>query len=435
MNLVNMKLWHMPHGISPPHSAPRSGNCYSLPWDPTTSLPVSTATHPSYNINTLSYKLSSPFEWAPFWVDWLPPLLALLLISDGGTRRITGANSQQNSLQPRAPKLFPAYQAALLLWCKIFIIEMSFSLGIALANSLHLQEQITSTQECPKSSQATLELTTTFSSASSYLRWRYPPRYRVHSHRYFLQQGLQHFLLYSRVPYEYHASEGRLRAADLPCKANGLFHLFFGITLIAVPTWFPPNDQLSSHMDSSLSLLLCWQVLAMLANSDGYITRLLCAVLSLLLAWQHLLFKTSSRHCLLFLDVTFPDAKILFPEVTYPEVLRCPEELLSLQLGRVPVVQAPARVSSFLPSRTTSLSDWDWTPLWHWNALLFMSELHRVPVVQVIARVSSFLPSRTTNLSDFYWTRLRHAPHLIPVVQVPARVSLLLPSGATFINK
>ena len=44
---------------------------------------------------------------------------------------------------------------------------------------------------------------------------------------------------------------------------------------------------------------------------------------------------------------------------------RCPEELLSSQLHRVPVVQVPARVSSFLPSRTTSVFDWDWKHLWH----------------------------------------------------------------------
>ena len=80
----------MPHGISPPHSAPRSSNCYSLLWDSSTSIPVSTATRPSYNISTLSYKLSFPFEWAPFSLYWQPPLLALLRISDIGTRRITG---------------------------------------------------------------------------------------------------------------------------------------------------------------------------------------------------------------------------------------------------------------------------------------------------------------------------------------------------------
>ena len=88
----------------------------------------------------------------------------------------------------------------------IFITEAIFWLRIALANSVHLQKQITSTHDCPTSPQTTLKLTTASSGASSYLQWMYPPRYRVHSHRYFLQQGLQHFLLCSRVPYGYHAS-------------------------------------------------------------------------------------------------------------------------------------------------------------------------------------------------------------------------------------
>ena len=86
---ISVKLWHMPHGITPPQSAPRSSNCYSLLWDSSTSLPVSTATHPRDNISTLSYKLSSPFEGAPFSCDWLPPILALLLTSDGSTSGIT----------------------------------------------------------------------------------------------------------------------------------------------------------------------------------------------------------------------------------------------------------------------------------------------------------------------------------------------------------
>ena len=92
-------VWHMPHGISHPHSTPRSSNFYSLLWDSSTSLPVSTDTRPSYNISTLRYKLSSPFGWAPFSLDWLPPILALL---DVGTRRICQLSTI--SLQPRAPK-------------------------------------------------------------------------------------------------------------------------------------------------------------------------------------------------------------------------------------------------------------------------------------------------------------------------------------------
>ena len=42
----------MPHGISPPHSAPRSSNTYPLLWYPSTSLPISTATGNSCNIGT-----------------------------------------------------------------------------------------------------------------------------------------------------------------------------------------------------------------------------------------------------------------------------------------------------------------------------------------------------------------------------------------------
>ena len=82
-------LWHMPHGIFPPHSAPRSSNYYSLLCDFSTSLSVWTATHPSYNIRILSYKLWSPFEWAPFSFDCLQPLFTLLIF-DGGTCRSTG---------------------------------------------------------------------------------------------------------------------------------------------------------------------------------------------------------------------------------------------------------------------------------------------------------------------------------------------------------
>ena len=98
------------------------------------------------------------------------------------------ANSQQYSLQPRAPKLLPAYQTALQLGWNIFIAEISFWLGVALTNSVHLQEQVNSTQEGPTSSRTTLELTTASSSASSYLRWRYPPHYRVQSRPCSLQE-------------------------------------------------------------------------------------------------------------------------------------------------------------------------------------------------------------------------------------------------------
>ena len=72
----------MPHGISSPHSSPRSSNFHYLLWNSSTSLPVSTDTRLSYNISTLSYKLSSPYKWAPypwtvyclFWHFFLSPM-------------------------------------------------------------------------------------------------------------------------------------------------------------------------------------------------------------------------------------------------------------------------------------------------------------------------------------------------------------------------
>ena len=165
--------WH----LSSRRSTQRSSSFRYLLWDSSRSLKVSTDTRPNNNISTLGYKLSSPFEWAPFSSDWLPPLLALLLISDGGACRITGPTLDdiffnqelQNFLHTRMPYNSDAR----------FLWEMSLWLGIALTNSMHLQEQFNQHTRGLTSSQATLELT-----ASSYLQWRYPPRYSVHSRQY-----------------------------------------------------------------------------------------------------------------------------------------------------------------------------------------------------------------------------------------------------------
>ena len=72
------------------------------------------------------------------------------------------------------------------------------------------------------------------------------------------------------------------------------------------------------------------------------------SVSPLLLTWQHLFFKTSPHHCLLLLDVKFPDAKILFPKVTCPEVLILPwraPQVVTSQVHRVAVLI----VTSFCP--------------------------------------------------------------------------------------
>ena len=58
-------------------------------------------------------------------------------------------NSQHYFLQ-QGQAFSHAYQTALQLWCKIFIAEISFWLGIALVNSVHLQEQITKHTRVPE---------------------------------------------------------------------------------------------------------------------------------------------------------------------------------------------------------------------------------------------------------------------------------------------
>ena len=69
--LFHYSTWHMPHGISPPHSAPRISNFYSLLWDSSTSLPISSDTRAVYNISTpLTEKISMVQRWLWFNYVW-----------------------------------------------------------------------------------------------------------------------------------------------------------------------------------------------------------------------------------------------------------------------------------------------------------------------------------------------------------------------------
>ena len=115
-------MWHMPHGIFFPHSAPRSSNAFSLLCYPSASLQISTATGPSCNIGTYRNILFARYH--NVFSSIRTPTFFFL----------------QNRLPCESYAIF-------------FITEMRFCLGIALAGSAHPQEQIKSRQECPTSSQ------------------------------------------------------------------------------------------------------------------------------------------------------------------------------------------------------------------------------------------------------------------------------------------
>ena len=171
---------------------------------------------------------------------------------------------------------------------------------------------------------------------------------------------------------------GRLRAADIPYKANGLFHFFLVITLTTVP---PDVSQTTSsaliwtHPSASHYAGNCWQCRTF--NPIGYITWLLRAILFSIVPAPDL--TTSPLQ-----DLTLPLAAVpgdiprcqdFVPGGTHPEVLTLLRRDPLVATLSFPCGAIPARVSSFLHSRTTSLSDWDWTPLWRWNALLISSNL------------------------------------------------------------
>ena len=212
-------------------------NAYSMLWDSSTSLPISTATGPSCNIGTHRSFIMPPQNGpshrtttdsssassyrqrrctAHYWVHSLqcfssirtPTFFSCLtvypatlkqgfycrneLLARNSTGRLstpTGADQEHTGVHPELSEKISSWPTTLLalllisnghahlrstvpllsplstifffntgsnifscitlrFWCKIFITEMSFWLGIALASSVHLQEQFNSTQEC-----------------------------------------------------------------------------------------------------------------------------------------------------------------------------------------------------------------------------------------------------------------------------------------------
>ena len=202
----------MPHGISPPHSAHRSSNCYSLLWDSSTSLPVSTATRPSYNISTLSYKFFlSPMEVhaalrgqlstifssnkssktsscipdcpATLMQDFYGRNELLVINSTDKLSAPSGANHQHTRGPYKLSDKLLSWLPPLLLLLLIFDEGTCRAAESTLADIPFNKDSniFNCTQECP----------TTIT----------------------------------------HLLAGRLLAADLPYKENGIFHLYLGITL------------------------------------------------------------------------------------------------------------------------------------------------------------------------------------------------------------
>ena len=157
----------LPNPLSPRSSPNKSSDIFIAEMSFWLGIVLTSSAHPQEQTKstqecpTSSQKLSSK----------LPLLLAFVLISDEGTHRIT------ESTLPNI--LFNKH-------LQHFNTEMSFWLGIAPADSVHHNEPIIGTQECP----------TTIS----------------------------------------HLLAGWLGAANLPYKANAHCHLFLRITLTATST-------------------------------------------------------------------------------------------------------------------------------------------------------------------------------------------------------
>ena len=134
---------------------------------------------------------------------------------------------------------------------------MSVWLGIELANSVHLQEHITRAQECPTRALLPLLVLLLISDGGT----RHTTESTLNN-IFFNKDSNIFFCIPDCLATLRHPLPGQLRAADLPYKANSLFHVLLGITLITSPTWCLPNNQLSSHMESSLMLSQCWQIVA-----------------------------------------------------------------------------------------------------------------------------------------------------------------------------
>ena len=133
--ICSVSLWHMPHGISPLHSTLRSSRCCSPLWDTSTSIPISTVTQPKYHIDILSYKLSFlPSSWPPS--PWANYCLFWHFFS-----------SPMEVPAPLPSPLSPTFSSTKS--SNIFIAEMGFWLGTALANTVRPQELIISPQEWP----------------------------------------------------------------------------------------------------------------------------------------------------------------------------------------------------------------------------------------------------------------------------------------------
>ena len=238
----------MPHGISPPQSDPRSINCYSLLWYWSTSLAVSTATSPSYNISTLSYKLSSPFEWAPFSMNGLPPLLALLLISNGGTHRITRPTLTNIffNQEPQTFSCIPDCPVTLMqdFYCRIKLLARNNTSKLSAPSGAHHQHTRVPYKLSDKLSSWLLPLLVLLISDGGT-----NCTVSTLTDTFFKKTLDICWCIYDSLATLRHLLPGQLRAADLLYKADSLFRLWLGITLIVVPTWYLPSDQLSSHME------------------------------------------------------------------------------------------------------------------------------------------------------------------------------------------
>ena len=129
----------MPHGISPPHSAPRSSNAYSLLWYPSKSLRISTATGRSCNIGT-----------------------------------------HRNILYVRYHNVFSSIRTPTFLSCRTdypatLMQHFYYRNELLARNSTGRLSTLTgaekSTQECPTGSRRKLKLINDISSSTSYLQW------------------------------------------------------------------------------------------------------------------------------------------------------------------------------------------------------------------------------------------------------------------------